>query len=190
MSILHFLEACEALKRIPRTGWLLRGVLPGSAETIAEHSFSTTIIAFLLGAQSGQPINHTRLLLMALLHDLPESQIGDIPISAEKVFPRFREIKQEAEQQVMLELLNKLPKEIKHHLEDIWRECKSGDSFEAKLVEAADRIATAFHALTLIRTGYKPELFASFFDHTEKTISSLQIPSVEAFFKELRDSFE
>ncbi len=189
MSILTFLEACEALKRIPRTGWLLRGVPPSSAETIAEHSFSTTVIAFLLGTLSGQPFNQTRVLLMALFHDLPESQIGDIPLSAVKVFPQFKEIKKEAERQALLELLHSLPKDLKHHLEELWEEYNSRDSFEAKLVEAADRIATAFHALTLIRTGYSPEQFTSFIDHTQETIDSLQIPSAEEFFRDLREAF-
>ncbi len=61
------------LKRTMRTGYAFLG---SGAENCAAHSFSTAFIAMLLGKMV-PGANIERLVLMALVHDLPEARTGD-----------------------------------------------------------------------------------------------------------------
>ena len=185
MSILDFLTACDALKQIPRTGWLLQGVAPSAAEDVAGHSYSTAIVAYFLAQLSGEKLDITRLLVMALLHDLPESEIGDIPHSSSTDLKEFYKAKREAENKVMVKLLAKLPSNLRIQLSNIWKDFASGVSREAKLVEAADRLATAIHILHLKKAGYQKDNFTTFLNHAKKVVESLKIPSANLLVKDL-----
>lgn len=188
MTIFQFLTICDNLKRVPRTGWLLRGVPPSAAENVAAHSHTMTIMAYLLATQASEKVDLTRLLLMALIHDLPEAVIGDIPISAQRVDPSFREAKEKAENEAMKTILNSLPEKIRLQLQKIWKEYLRGDTLEARLVEGADRLATAVHAAELIKRGYPSNLFIPFIDHAEATMTKLKISDSDDLITELRQA--
>ncbi len=186
MTVYQFLTICDNLKRVPRTGWLLRGVPPSSAENVAAHSHTMAILSYLLAKQAGEEVDLTRLLLMALIHDLPEAIIGDIPISAQRADSSFREAKEKAENAAMKIILNSLPEKIRLQLQNIWKEYLSGETLEARLVEGADRLATAVHAVELIKSGYPSKRFIPFIDHAEATLTKLQIADVADLIGKLR----
>ncbi len=186
MTVYHFLTICDHLKRVLRTGWLLRGIPPSMAENVAAHSHTTAITAYILAIQSNQQIDVSRLLLMALIHDLPEVQLGDIPISAQKTDPKFQQAKENAEKQAMKNILTFLPEGISNQLTEIWKEYLKGETLEARVVEAADRLATVLHAGELVKSGYPAEPFITFLDHAESTIASLGISNTEKIISQLR----
>ena len=188
MTVFQFLTICDNLKRVPRTGWLLRGVPPSAAENVAAHSHTTTIIAYLLAIQASEKVDLTRLLLMALIHDLPEAIIGDIPISAQRADPSFRKAKEKAETEAMKMILNFLSEKNRLQLQKIWQEYLRGDSLEARLVEGADRLATAVHAAELIKRGYPSNVFIPFIDHAEATMTKLKISEAHDLITELRQA--
>jgi putative hydrolase of HD superfamily len=68
-----FLFEAAMLKRTPRTGYQFLG---RGKENVAEHSFGTAAIAYVLGRMNGQA-DMERLLLLALFHDLAEARTGD-----------------------------------------------------------------------------------------------------------------
>ena len=74
--------AAQRLKRVPRTGWLLRGVPHGEGESVAAHSHGMALVALALAETLPQPLDRGRLLAMCLLHDLAEAILGDWPRSA------------------------------------------------------------------------------------------------------------
>ena len=57
------------------------------AESTADHSFSVTLASLILSELIEEPLDRAKLLTIALLHDLPESVIGDIPPSAAAYLP-------------------------------------------------------------------------------------------------------
>lgn len=69
----YLLEAGN-LKRIPRTGWLFAQVK--HPESVADHSHRTALAAMILATLEGADPN--RAALLAVLHDTPETRIGDI----------------------------------------------------------------------------------------------------------------
>lgn len=186
MTVYQFLTICDNLKAVPRTGWLLRGVPPSVAENVAAHSHTMTILSYILAKQASEEVDLTRLLLMALIHDLPEAVIGDIPISAQRADPSFREAKEKAENAAMETILSSLPENIRLQLQNIWKEYLRGETIEARLVEGADRLATAIHAVELIKSGYPSKRFIPFIDHAEATLTKLQITDVADLIGKLR----
>lgn len=185
MTIFQFLTACDDLKRILRTGWLLLGIPPSQAENVAGHSHTTAIIAYILAKESTRQIDYERLLLMALLHDLPEAKLGDIPRSAYATDPQFEQAKLRAEDQVMKELLTELPNDYRNHLQQIWQEYNDGQSWEARIVEAADRVATVLHAAQLVKVGHSAELFSTFLNQDKKSIKTSGIAAANELIAEI-----
>lgn len=136
------------LKLLPRTGWLQRGVPTAQVESIAEHTFSLAALVLLVGDQiSG--LDRGRLLTIAILHDIAEALVGDLPFSARRLFGI--EAKQQAEHHGMIELLNGLP-QAEAYLQ-LWEEYARGSSREARLVKQLDRVEMLSQALAYERAG-------------------------------------
>ena len=62
------------LKRVKRSGWWIAGV--ENPESVAEHSFRTAAIAYLLAKLEGADAG--RVTLMALFHDMGEARTNDL----------------------------------------------------------------------------------------------------------------
>jgi 5'-deoxynucleotidase YfbR-like HD superfamily hydrolase len=127
-----------------------------------------------------------RLLIMALIHDLPEAIIGDIPRSAQTAHPSLHVAKNEAEDAAMQHILAYLPNAHREVLSEIWKEYHEGTSQGAQLVEAADQLATIIHAAQLVNSGFSAELFSPFLDNAEEMLTKLKIPLIDELIRELR----
>ncbi len=62
------------LKSVHRQGWIDRGV--PNPESSADHSWSLALFAWLI-ACTREDLDANRVLLLALVHDLPEALAGD-----------------------------------------------------------------------------------------------------------------
>ncbi|WP_298814961.1 HD domain-containing protein [Chloroflexus sp.] len=135
-----------SLKLLPRTGWLQRGVR--EVESIAGHSYSVAVLCLLIGDLI-EDIDRGRLLAIALLHDLAESLLGDLPASATKLLGQ--ETKRRAERDGLVSLIGNLPRGTEYLA--LWEEYASGSSREARLVKAIDRLELMAQALAYERAG-------------------------------------
>jgi putative hydrolase of HD superfamily len=135
-----------SLKLLPRTGWLQRGV--ANAESIAEHTFGVAALALLVGDLEPD-IDRGRLLAIALLHDLSEALLGDLPASARRLIGP--DVKQQAERRALDELLAGLPASSDYVA--LWTEYAQAGSREARLVKALDRVEMLAQALAYERAG-------------------------------------
>ena len=69
----EFLFEAGMLKKTPRTGFQFLG---SGAESVADHSFRTTVLGYVLATmENGADIDKT--VRMCLFHDLPEARTGD-----------------------------------------------------------------------------------------------------------------
>lgn len=130
-SLLELLLELQALDRVPRMGWALRGV--PEAESVAEHSFHLAFLVWLLASQIAE-VDVARAVGMALLHDVAEVRLGDLPRVAGRYFPAGT--KSAAETGAEAELLAPLPDASRQLLE----EYREGESPEARLVKACDKL--------------------------------------------------
>ncbi len=72
-QVANFLFETGMLKKTPRSGYQFLG---NGAESVAEHSFRTTILGFILaGLTPGADRN--KVVNLCLFHDLPEARTGD-----------------------------------------------------------------------------------------------------------------
>lgn len=158
-GLARFLHRIGRLKALPRTGWLHRGVPLGEAESVADHSFRTTLLAWL--AASGDPgLDRERVLKLALIHDLAEALAGDptpydpaslpddVDSDARRTFLNRRLVrsdarraaKRAAEAAAMTTLLADLPPPLGAELAALWSELEAGETAEARFVKQADKL--------------------------------------------------
>lgn len=130
-SLLDLLLELQALDRVPRMGWVLRGV-PDS-ESVAEHSFHVALLVWLLAPRLPD-VDAGRAVGMALLHDLAEVRLGDLPRVAGRYFPAGA--KSTAETGAEAELLAPLT----DGSQELVAEYRAGESPEARLVKACDKL--------------------------------------------------
>lgn len=134
------------LKLLPRAGWLQRGV--ASAESVAEHTFGVAALALFAGDAVGG-LDRGKLLAIALLHDLAEVALGDLPASARRLIGASA--KRDAEQRALYELLAAHPNQAEYMA--LWSEYAAASSPEARLVKGLDRVEMLAQALLYERAG-------------------------------------
>lgn len=125
----------------------MRGI--PNAESVADHSFGVAFISLVLSELVEQPLDKARLLTVALLHDLPESIVSDLPALAAARFPS--DAKRKAEEQVLAELLSRMP-HCAEQWYNWWQEFESGTSAEGRLVRDADRLDMLIQAYVYEQT--------------------------------------
>ena len=134
------------LKLLPRIGWLQRGV--HNAESVAEHTFGVAALALLVG-DGVAGLDRGRLLAIALLHDMAEALLSDLPASAKRFIGAER--KHDAERSALEEMLARLPNRAEYLV--LWDEYARCCSREARLVKGIDRIEMLAQALAYERAG-------------------------------------
>ncbi len=123
----RFLFEGAMLKRTWRTGYAFLGQ---GRESVAAHTFGTMLCAFTLG-RGDEEVDLEKLLLMCLVHDLPEARMGD----ANAVHKRYLERKEE---KAVAHMVRDLPggREIARLIEEF----NKGESREAILARDADQL--------------------------------------------------
>ena len=151
-----FLTHVQALKQLPRTGWLFAGV--AQPESVAEHSFVMSWVAILLAEQINsayhdqgltQPLDVARVAQIALVHDLAESVLTDLPKRSTDLLSKA--VKQQAEATAMQQICQPLPNHA-HYLA-YWQEYVDGATPESRLVRDADKLEMIHQALCYEQAG-------------------------------------
>ncbi|HSU84895.1 MAG TPA: HD domain-containing protein, partial [Thermoanaerobaculia bacterium] len=83
-TLLDLLLEVQALDRIPRSGYVLRGV--ADPESVTEHTLHVLLLVWMLGPRI-EGIDVHRAVEIALVHDLAELRIGDLPRTSSHYFP-------------------------------------------------------------------------------------------------------
>lgn len=95
--VVKLFEEIHPLDRIARAGYVLRGVT--EPESVAAHSHFVSLLTLLFVDAYPDLFDRERALTMALIHDLSEAQLMDIPMPAGDAY--LREAKQGAEQAII-----------------------------------------------------------------------------------------
>jgi putative hydrolase of HD superfamily len=142
-KIANLLFEAKILKEIPRSGFHFLGV---GRESVAEHCFSTTFIAYVMSRMEPE-IDALKLIGMCLIHDLPEARIGDLN-TVHKKYIKVDEVKaiKDAVKGLAFEKI----------MMDNFNEYIEGNSMEAKLAHDADQLALILELKDLMDIGYKP----------------------------------
>ena len=126
-ALTKFLFEVGMLKKTPRTGYQFLGT---GQETVAEHSYRTAIIGYLLTLRVPEA-DALKTVLMCLYHDLHEARTGDHNYVAK----RYVTIDEEKAIQDLAEDLS-FGDEIKALTQDF----NQGESIEARMANDADQL--------------------------------------------------
>ena len=142
-KIANLLFEAKILKEIPRSGYHFLGA---GKESVAEHSFCTTFIAYVM-AQLRPEVDALKLINMCLLHDIPEARIGDLnPVHKKYVTAD----ENKAIEDTTAGLL------FGPQMTELIQEFRDGGTAEAKLARDADQLALILELKELIDIGYQP----------------------------------
>ncbi len=149
------------LKGLRRTGWVDRRV--ESPESVADHSFRVALMVWYVARSRG--LDAGRATIIALVHDLPEAELGDAtPFDALRApdgtidLDRLRQAapapsasatqqKREAEARVVAEVAAALHPGVAGEFIELWSEYREQRTPEARLVKEIDRLETVDQAL-------------------------------------------
>ncbi len=172
-GLLILAEQAQRLKRVPRQGWLDRGVPPLDVESVADHSLGVALLAWMAALEAragGADLDPARVLALALIHDLPEAEIGDwTPYTSADVnahaasgeraaflnarqtrSPERTAAKRAAEQAAIDRLVSTLPSAPGATLASLWQELADGVTPEARFVKQADHLETFLQSRTYL----------------------------------------
>ncbi len=186
--IIELIRRGESLKSIDRSGWALAGVESERIESVAEHSYGSILSAIIIAQQlisNGTDINLETVVLMAALHDLPESITGDI--ARTKAFVEDKQqvrAKELAEKHAIKSIFEPLGNSFENLL-NIWDEFNLGKSLEARVVKGADIIDMLVHARSLEESGASPQSLHQFFISSRALIDSVAIEIVTEIYNTL-----
>ncbi|WP_051261758.1 HD domain-containing protein [Desulfovibrio inopinatus] len=121
-----FIFEAGMLRKTPRTGYQFLG---SGAENVAEHSFRTAVIGYILADMAGA--DRLRTMELCLFHDLHEARTGDFNYVA-KQYNSCREGAALADALAGTGL--------EEPVLDSWKELEDAETFEAKLAQDADQI--------------------------------------------------
>jgi putative hydrolase of HD superfamily len=174
-DLLTLYTRLATLKLLPRIGWLQRGV--AHPESIAEHTFGVATLALLIG-DAVPGMDRGKLLAIALVHDMAETLLGDLPASARRLIGAAT--KHAAERRAVAELFAALPNCAEYLA--LWDEYANAGSPEARLVKGLDRIEMLAQALDYERAGNRA--MAEFWEHSD-TGWGEEFPVLRALASEL-----
>ena len=121
----EFLFEVGMLKRTPRTGYQFLG---SGGESVADHSFRTAVIGYVLASQELEA-DRNRVVLMCLFHDFPEARTGD---------HNYMKYVNVSEERALGDMLKGLL--IGDEVKSIIKEFNSCDTLEARLSKDADQL--------------------------------------------------
>lgn len=175
---IDFLETVGRLKRVKRTGWVIRGVK--SPESVAEHSYRTAILAMLVAKKLN--LNENKLMKMALIHDLAEAVVGDVIVEGKRKSISLKE-KHKKEKKAMRKIFSDL-EDGKEYF-NLWLEFERQKTKEAKILKQLDKLEMVLQALEY-EMMMDPKVFDEFWKTSKRRIKDKYLVSLFEKLETLR----
>jgi len=167
---MEFFAIAGKLKDIKRKGWKEKEIsLP---ESVADHSYRLALLGMVLAKKL--EVDEGKIIRMALVHDLVESETGDIPTPQKK--ENFEE-----EKRIATRIFSKI--EDGNEYLGLWEEFELGSSKEAILLAQLDKIEMVMQALEYEKKGIDSKKLDEFWNSAEKEIVD---PELKKLFDNLQ----
>ncbi|MEB8805537.1 HD domain-containing protein [Bacillus cereus] len=165
-NIISFVKELEHLKNTLRTAW----TKDNRQESVAEHSWRLAIFSLVL-EDHFLNMDFNTIIRMCLIHDLGEAYEGDTPA----ILNINKQEKLQQESQSISKLTASLSENTRNKIFELWEEYNKGETEEAKLVKALDKMETIIQH----NQGYTPLDFNHEFNVTYGKEFSLHNPIIK-----------
>ena len=137
-------------------------------ENVLEHISTVTLISMLL-SEKFKNVDKHRILQLALIHDIGELFIGEVPKTIKDRFPELKSILEKCEFESLSEFFP--------NYDFLVREWVEGKSTESKIVKLADKISVLLYSSRESKLGNSlmREIFQKTFDELKLLVSSSDI---------------
>ncbi|BAM90009.1 hypothetical protein S58_40230 [Bradyrhizobium oligotrophicum S58] len=132
-KVVDFYQLAERLKRELRHSWLS----DGRRESVAEHSWSMSLLALLMHRDLSHPVAIDRVLKMIIVHDLVEALAGDVPFFETG---SRKDAKAAKERQAIEDIRARLQGMAGQEVFDLFHEFEARTTPEAKFAAALDHL--------------------------------------------------
>jgi len=171
-QIIRLYSEISQLKKLYRQGWLENGVSEKDCESVADHSFLTASLGYLIANECRPDLNPLKVMELCMVHDLSEVHAGDITprqkMSEEEKFQKnYEGIKK---------IFSKLPNGEKYV--ELWLEFEKQKSPEAKFAKEVDKLEMALQAFLYEKMGYRG--LDVYFTDVQSKISSKELKLILA----------
>ncbi len=130
---MQFLIEIDRLKSVLRRTRLFDN---SRQENVAEHGWHVAIMAMALAEYSNEPIDVSKVVRMALVHDIVEIDAGDTFLYDEAA----GKVKEEAERRAAERIFGLLPLDQAREIRSLWEEFEARNTPEARFAAAIDRL--------------------------------------------------
>lgn len=165
-----FFKEVLDLKNVQRKGWIKKLDIK-NPESVADHSYSLTLMSMIISEL--QELNTSKIVKMALLHDLAESHIGDF--TPEEI---SKDEKLKLENDAMKKILGKLPNNLLDDYNYIWDEFLTCKTKESVFVHEMDKFEMAFQAIYYLNKGFSKEKIQPFVESAKNEIENKDLKEI------------
>ncbi|MDP8231276.1 MAG: HD domain-containing protein [Candidatus Zophobacter franzmannii] len=168
--ILNILSEVSRLKTLFRQGWLKRGIPESKCESVADHCFLTVITAYLIAERDFPELDLTKVLKLAIIHEIGEVYVGDItPVDGVSEEEKYKQ-EREAVKSVFSEL------DDGNGYLNLWEEFEAGETPEASFVKQIDKLEMALQAYNYKQHGY--DRMDEFLDSTARVMQDDRLKDI------------
>jgi len=141
-KIINFMRMLEEVCVVKRDLLLY----DGSTENDAMHIFKLSFLVMLITPYLKTPVDYTKMLEMALVHDIAEGKAGDVTAANQLAHPELKQEKIKKETAAIKELKSLLPPPLNKKIYTLYQEYEKKETIEAKIVSALDKLEANLQA--------------------------------------------
>ncbi|WFD43249.1 hypothetical protein MPSI1_001908 [Malassezia psittaci] len=130
-KVLYYMHFLQNLKLSKRTGWYHHGI--SAPESIADHMYRMALLAMLIDSKE---LDISKCVMMALVHDLAEAQVGDLTPLCNVSKDEKQRLERSAIEYFTKDLLQ--DSTAGRHIRSLWEEYEQRSSEESRLVKDLD----------------------------------------------------
>lgn len=142
-NLIKLLSVLQLTKDQPLTGYISSGIKLNETPTLAEHHYTTVLMAYLVTQkikQAGGEIDERKVILMTMVHDLPELFGGDISAPLNRKYPDLREHKNKIGERAIEMLGSYMDPPTRDEFKALHTELEAGETDEAVISKMLDQM--------------------------------------------------
>lgn len=141
-KIINFMRILEEVCVVKRDLLLF----DGTTENDAMHIFKLSFLVMLIAPYLKSKVDYTKMLELALVHDIAESKTGDYTAANQIAHPELKAEKKKRESAAIKELKAMLPAPLNQKVYNLYQEYEKRETLEAKIVSALDKLEANLQA--------------------------------------------